>query len=56
MFVIGDDLESDIQGAINAGIKGILVKTGKGQYYNSTNMKIKPYSVIESFSSIIELI
>lgn len=55
-LVIGDDLESDIQGAINAGIKGILVKTGKGQYYESTVNKIEPHAVLNSFSSILDLI
>ena len=55
-LVIGDDLESDIQGAINAGIKGILVKTGKGQYYKSSDNKIKPHTVLNSFSSILDLI
>ena len=29
MVMIGDDIESDIGGAKNAGISGILVKTGK---------------------------
>ncbi len=56
VIVIGDDLESDIQGAINANIKSILVKTGKGQYYNATKVKIKPNLVLDSFSSLIELI
>jgi HAD superfamily hydrolase (TIGR01458 family) len=56
VIVIGDDLESDIEGAINAGIKGILVKTGKGQYYNPVKTNIKPYRVIDTFNSIKELI
>ncbi|MFX0076510.1 MAG: HAD-IIA family hydrolase [Candidatus Hermodarchaeota archaeon] len=56
VFVVGDDLESDIQGAINAGIRGILVKTGKGQLFNPNNMKIKPHLILESFSSLNRLI
>lgn len=55
-LVVGDDLESDIQGAVNAGIKGILVKTGKGQYFDSGKTEIKPFSVIDSFNSLIDLI
>ncbi len=55
VFAIGDDLESDIQGAINAGIKGILVKTGKGQLLDSKNLKIKPFLIIDSFSSLNEI-
>jgi len=53
-IVIGDDLESDIQGANNAGIKGMLVKTGKGQFITPSEILIKPYKIINSFSSILE--
>jgi len=53
-IVIGDDLYSDIHGANEFGIRSILVKTGKGQYYNSSETNIEPYSVIESFSSLLE--
>jgi HAD superfamily hydrolase (TIGR01458 family) len=52
--VIGDDIESDIEGAFNANIRGILVKTGKGQYYRPSKARIKPDLVIESFTSILE--
>ena len=54
--VIGDDIESDIQGAHNANIRGILVKTGKGQFYKSSEKDIKPYKIIDSISSILELL
>jgi len=53
-IVIGDDIESDIKGAIIAGIRGFLVKTGKGQFYQPSKATIKPYMVIESFTSILE--
>ncbi|MFX1323441.1 MAG: HAD-IIA family hydrolase [Promethearchaeota archaeon] len=53
-LVIGDDIESDIQGALNAGIKAILVKTGKGQYYKPSDSHIKPSLVLDSFSSLID--
>ncbi|MFX1572897.1 MAG: HAD-IIA family hydrolase [Promethearchaeota archaeon] len=55
-IVIGDDIESDIQGAINAGIQGILVRTGKGKLFELKESKIKPNKIINSFSSILELI
>ncbi|MFX1480068.1 MAG: HAD-IIA family hydrolase, partial [Promethearchaeota archaeon] len=55
-LVIGDDLESDIRGAINAGIKGILVKTGKGQYYHSKTSKSKSFNVINSISNLPKLL
>lgn len=52
VFVVGDDIESDIQGAINAGIKGILVRTGKGQSFEYDKSQISPFKIIGSFSSL----
>ena len=54
--VIGDDIESDIQGAINADIRSILVETGKGQFYKSKEAKFKPAQIIKSFASILHYI
>jgi len=54
--VIGDDIESDIKGALNANIRGILVRTGKGQFFNPLESDIHPNMVINSFSSILELL
>jgi phospholysine phosphohistidine inorganic pyrophosphate phosphatase len=53
-LVIGDDIESDIQGAINSGIKAILVKTGKGTIYGNKKVPIKPNKIIDSFSSLLD--
>ena len=55
-IVIGDDIESDIQGAINAGLKAILVKTGKGEFYDPSELKFKPELIIKTFASILEYI
>jgi len=56
VIVVGDDIDTDILGAQNANLRGILVKTGKGQFYNSSERSIIPYKVIDSFSSLTELI
>jgi HAD superfamily hydrolase (TIGR01458 family) len=56
VIVIGDNLESDIQGAINTGIKGVLVKTGKGQSIDFSRIKIKPDLILDSFSSLNEIL
>ena len=53
-IVIGDDLESDIQGANNVGIKSILVRTGKGFYYEPSMKKTIPFLIIDSIRSILE--
>ena len=55
-IVVGDDIESDIIGAHNANLRGILVKTGKGQFYESSGTKYKPYRIINSISSIPDLL
>ncbi|MFX0059427.1 MAG: HAD-IIA family hydrolase [Candidatus Hodarchaeota archaeon] len=55
-IVIGDDIESDIQGAINANIRAVLVETGKGKFYNPSIEKIKPNHVIKTFASILDYI
>ncbi|MHA1669964.1 MAG: HAD-IIA family hydrolase [Promethearchaeota archaeon] len=52
--VIGDDYESDIQGAFNVGLKAILVKTGKGKYFDISDGKKSPNMIIPSFSSLRE--
>jgi len=56
IIVVGDDIETDILGAQNANLRGILVKTGKGQFFNSSEGSIIPYKVIDSFSSLTELV
>ena len=44
MHSCGDDIESDISGAINAGIKPVLVKTGKATNYEDSDKNTKPFS------------
>ncbi|MFW9938773.1 MAG: HAD-IIA family hydrolase [Candidatus Thorarchaeota archaeon] len=56
LIVIGDDIESDIKGAINANLKAILVETGKGQFYKPENAEIKPDIILKTFASILEYI
>jgi len=53
-IVVGDDFESDIQGANNVGIKSILVRTGKGVHYKGSTKKAKPFLIIDSFKSILD--
>jgi len=55
-IVVGDDIETDILGAQNANLRGILVKTGKGQFFDSSEIRIMPYKVIDTFNSLIKLL
>jgi ribonucleotide monophosphatase NagD (HAD superfamily) len=52
--VVGDDFESDIQGAKNAGIKSVLVKTGKKNSYVPSKKTTKPFLIIDTFKSLLE--
>ncbi len=52
-IMIGDDIVSDIQGAQNAGIKAILVKTGK---YRAQDLQgdVNPDTILESIADLPE--
>ncbi len=50
--VIGDDIESDVQGAIDAGLKGILVKTGKFTPQD-LQREFQPDLVIDSIKDLL---
>jgi HAD superfamily hydrolase (TIGR01458 family) len=56
IIVVGDDIDTDILGAQNANLRGILVKTGKGQFLDSSEGRITPFKVIDTFNSLIELL
>jgi HAD superfamily hydrolase (TIGR01458 family) len=53
--VVGDDIESDVKGGMDAGLKGILVKTGK---FTPDDLRkgIKPDLVIEDINHLLEFI
>ena len=48
--MIGDDIDSDIGGAQAAGMKGILVKTGKYREELVNKSSVKPNVVVDSIS------
>ncbi len=53
--VVGDDIEADVKGGMDAGLKGILVKTGK---FTQSDLEkgIEPDLVIDSINQILEYI
>ena len=51
-IMIGDDIETDIDGAQKIGGKGILIYTGKTKYPLSEDCKIKPFAEIQSLTEI----
>lgn len=52
VFMIGDDPETDIAGAQNAGLRTILVKTGK---YRGGPLDVEPNHVLESIANVREV-
>jgi HAD superfamily hydrolase (TIGR01458 family) len=54
--MIGDDITTDIGGAYHAGMRSILVRTGKFRNDTLASAGIKPACIIDTFSCIQEII
>ena len=54
--MIGDDIESDIGGALNAGLPAILVRTGKYREQQVRESGIEPTVVVESIAAVPSLL
>jgi ribonucleotide monophosphatase NagD (HAD superfamily) len=55
-IMIGDDIDSDIIGAQQAGGRGILIYTGKTNYPLKDDEKIKPEFEAQNLMEVIEII
>jgi phospholysine phosphohistidine inorganic pyrophosphate phosphatase len=51
-YMIGDDVVGDIGGAQAAGIRGVLVKTGKFRDGDLERDDIRPYAVLDSIAEV----
>ena len=56
VVMIGDDIESDIKGEKDFGIKTIQVKTGKYKETDSDNKFTQPDERIESIVDVVNLL
>ena len=56
VLMVGDDIESDIGGAQSAGMRGMLVRTGKYREELVARSHVIPYAVIDSIAQLIDLI
>ena len=54
--MIGDDIESDIGGALRAGLHAILVRTGKYREDRLRDTGIKPTVVVSSIADVPDLV
>lgn len=53
--MVGDDVESDIAGALAAGMRAVLVRTGKFREDASTGADIRPYPVADHVAAAVAL-
>jgi HAD superfamily hydrolase (TIGR01458 family) len=54
--MVGDDILTDIAGARKAGMKAVLVRTGKFSQESLNGAAIKPTAVIDSIAKIAEIL
>ena len=54
--MVGDDIESDVGGAKEAGLMGILGKTGKYREQLVKDSTVQPDRVLESVAEIEEVL
>jgi HAD superfamily hydrolase (TIGR01458 family) len=52
VIVVGDDLESDVGGAQKAGLRGVLVRTGKFRPETLQSSLIEPEAVLDSVAHL----
>lgn len=50
--VVGDDLEGDVGGAQSAGMRGVLVRTGKFREQDLRRSSVRPDAVVDSLAVI----
>lgn len=51
-LMVGDDIQSDIGGAQDCGIRGVLVRTGKFQPADLNREDVVPYDVVSSIADL----
>ena len=56
VLMVGDDIDSDIGGAQQSNINGVLVRTGKYRKPYSDASPIKPYLTIDSIADLPEIL
>jgi len=54
--MIGDDIVGDVQGAIDAGLRGVLVRTGKFRPSDENHPVVKPSGIVDNLAQAVELI
>jgi len=50
--MVGDDIEADVGGAIAAGLRGILVRTGKYREDTLAASGVRPTEIVDSIADV----
>jgi len=56
ILVVGDDIETDIGGAQDAGMRGVLVRTGKFRQDQLIESGVAPFAILDSVADLPDLI
>ncbi len=54
--MVGDDVETDVAGAMNEGLAGVLVRTGKYREAFVRESGIEPTAIVDSIADVPELL
>ena len=54
--MVGDDVETDVDGAMRAGLAGILVRTGKYREDFVRDSGVDPTATVDSIADVPELL
>ena len=54
--MVGDDVEADVGGALDAGLSGILVRTGKYREGMVRESGIEPTATVDSIADVPRLL
>jgi ribonucleotide monophosphatase NagD (HAD superfamily) len=54
-IMVGDDLESDVGGAMAAGLPGVLVRTGKYRQ-DALKARVTPTAIVDSIADVPALL
>lgn len=55
-LMVGDDIDSDVGGAQQMGIRGCLVRTGKYRAAYAEQSAVRPNYIVDSVAALIELV
>jgi len=56
VVMVGDDVDADVNGAVDAGLQGILVQTGKYRPDDVNRLKQKDIPVVKDFAASVDWI